>query len=95
MQALDSKKHQSMLSATRQFEELLKSYRHLVPEGQDEIIMENIAELEGTYDYYCLLLKELEDCIDTYKEQQDSLQRTMFPYVRRMITQERNKKGCI
>lgn len=92
MQGVDLKKHQSMLSAIRQFEELLISYGHLIPEGRDEIIRENIAELEESYDYYCLLLKELEDCIDTYNELHNSLQRTMFPYVRRMATQARNKR---
>lgn len=93
MQGLDLKKHQSMLKAIHQFEELLAIYEHIVSQDHDRIVRDNIAEFKGSYDYYCLLLKELEGCIGTYKELHESLQRMVFPYVRKMNTQERNKRS--
>ena len=93
MQGVDLKKHQSMLKASRQFEELLIIYGHIVPQDHETIIKDKISELKDSYDCYCVLLKELEDCIDIYREVHDALQRTMFPYVRKMTTQSRKKRG--
>lgn len=93
MQAIDQKKHQNMLKVICKFDELITIYGNIVPEGQDEIIKGNIAEFKDSYDHYNLLLKELENCICTYKEVQESLQRIMFPNVRKMNTKARKKRN--
>jgi hypothetical protein len=93
MQGLESKKHTNMLMAISQFEELTTRYGHIVPEGEDKTIRVNIAEFKGSYDYYTILLKELENCIGNYRDLQDSLQQLMFPYVRKMNTKARKKRN--
>lgn len=93
MQAIDQKKHQNMLKVICKFDELITIYGNIVPEGQDEIIKGNIAEFKGSYDYYTILLKELENCIGNYRDLQDSLQQLMFPYVRKMNTKARKKRN--
>lgn len=93
MQGLESKKHTNMLMAISQFEELTARYGHIVPEGEDRIIRINITEFRGSYDYYIILLKELENCIGNYRDLHDSLQQGMFPYVRKMNTKARKKRN--
>lgn len=93
MQALEQKKHQTMLKVICKFDELIAIYGHIIPKGKNEIIKRNIAEFKGSYDNYNQLLKELQDCIYVYKEMHDSLQRQMFPYVRKMNTKARNKRS--
>jgi len=92
MQAIEQKKHQTMLQVICKFDDLSAIYGHIISEGQEEIIKGNIAEFKCSYDSYNLLLKELEDCIGNYRELHDKLQRIMFPYVRKMNTKARNKK---
>ena len=84
MQALDQKKHHNMARAIDRYEEYSTLCEHIVPQDRDKIIRENIAEFKGIYDYYHLLIKELEHCIEEYKDLHDSLQRMVYPYARKM-----------
>lgn len=92
MQGLESAKHQNMIKVISRFEELQEIFGQIIAENHKELIKENISEFKGSYDYYCLLIKELEDCIENYKELHESLQRHIFPYVRKMTTEAKNKK---
>lgn len=93
MQRLESKKHQTMLKAISQFEELITIYAHIIPEYRRDIVKENVIKYKDAYNYYNVLLKELEDCINNYKEFHDLLQRMMFPYVRKMNSQSRKNRS--
>jgi len=92
MRGLDDKIHQNMIKAINQFEECSLTCGSLIPDQQDGIIRNNIAEFKGTYDYYHILLKELEGCIRDYKDLHVSLQRKMFPCVRKMQSELRQKR---
>lgn len=80
-----------MLKIIDQFEGLGKVCGHIIPEKHNSTIHKNAAELKGTYDYYQILLKELENCIHSYSELHESLQKVMYPYVRKMNTELRKK----
>lgn len=92
MQGLESTKHQNMLKAIEQFEKLNLHFGHIISEDCEDMILTNIAELKKSYTCYNALLKELEGCINNYKETHDALRKNMFPYVRKMSTRARNKK---
>lgn len=84
MQALDKKKHHSMIRAIKVYEEHSILCKEIVAQEQDEVIRENIAQFRGTYDYYHLLLKELEHCIEDYRTLHTSLQQMVYPCARKI-----------
>ena len=92
MQGLESKRHQNMLRTIELFEELKLTFGDIVSEDCKETILTNIAEFKKTHGCYNILLHELEDCIKSYNETHDSLRRNLYPYVRKVNTQARNKK---
>lgn len=92
MQALDQKKHHNMAKAIGRYEEYATLCGHIIPEDKDEIIRESIAEFKGTYDYYHLLIKELERCIEDYKDLHGLLQRMVYPYARKMNGELQKRK---
>lgn len=95
MQRLELEKHQNMIKAICRFEELEDLAGRAVTESRKDLIKANIAEFKGSYDNYCLLLRELQECIDRYKEIHGSLQRNLFPSVRRMAAAaKKDKRGC-
>ena len=91
MQAIEPKKHQNMIRIIEKFEELLSVCGHMVPEAREEIVKKNIIEFKGTYDNYIQLLKEMENCISSYKILHKSLEKRLYPNVRKMNTQLRKK----
>ncbi|QRY55537.1 hypothetical protein [Sphingobacterium siyangense] len=95
MQRLESEKHQNMIKAICRFEELEELAGSVVYESRKDIIKANIIEFKGSYDNYCLLLREIQECIDRYKEIHESLQRSLFPSVRRMAAAaKKTKERC-
>ena len=92
MQAIDNKKHQNMTRAIGQYEEYFTHCEAMIHENQNEIVRENIAKFKDAYDYYKILLKELEGCLEQYKEVHESLQRMVYPYARKMSGELRRKK---
>lgn len=95
MQGIESTKHQNRVKTIRQFEELSTMVGHIIPEEHDAIMRKNAAELKGTYDYYLILIKELEGCIHSYNELHESLQRMMYPYIRKMNAKVSKKERFI
>jgi len=91
MQGLDKKRHQSMEKAIGQYEDYSIRCREMIPEDHDGIIRKNISEFKGTYDYYLLLLEEIEECIGRYNGLHESLQKMVFPYARKMQGELRKK----
>ena len=94
MQAIEPKKHQNMIRVIEKFEELLSVCGPMVPEAKEEVVKKNITEFKTTYDHYIQLLKEMENCISSYKTLHKSLEKRLYPNVRKMNTQLR-KKGKI
>ena len=92
MQGLDDKKHQNMIKAIDRFEKNAPACSDLIPENIEEIIRKQITEFKGMYDYYHILMKELEGCIKKYNGQHESLQRRLYPCVRKMETELRRKR---
>lgn len=84
MQALDKKKHHLMTRAIKLYEEHSILCKEVIPEEQDEIIRDNILQFKGTYDYYYILLKELERCMVDYRKLHTSLQRMVYPCTRKI-----------
>lgn len=92
MQAIDQKKHQTMTRIIAQYEEYFAHCGEMIPQDHDETVRENIAEFKGSYDYYKILLKELEQCIEQYKNLHESLQKIVYPYARKMNSELRRRK---
>ena len=92
MQAIDHKKHQNMTKAIGQYEEYFTHCEEMIPEDQNQIVRENIVRFKDAYNYYKILLKELEDCLEHYKEVHGALQRMVYPYARKMGGELRRKR---
>lgn len=93
MQAIDQKKHQTMTRIIAQYEEYFTYCGEMIPEDHDEAVRESIAEFKGSYDYYRILLKELEECIEQYKDLHGALQKIVYPYARKMSSELRRRKN--
>lgn len=81
-----------MTRAVAQYEDYFTYCEEMIPEVQDEIVREKIAKFKESYDYYKILLKELEGCIAHYKELHNALQRMVYPYARKMGVELRRKR---
>ena len=93
MQGIKSTQHQYILKALEKFNDLAPVFGSIVPEDREAFIRDKAAELKGTYDYYQLLLKELEQCIQSYEGMHESLRKVVYPYVRKMNTQIQKQVG--
>lgn len=91
MQRIDLKKHRDMLKSINKYEEYVVLLENLIPENHDAIIRDKTSEFKGTYDYYHFLLKELERCLEEYKNLHESLKRMIYPYSRKMNAKYRNQ----
>ena len=91
MQGIKPSQHQDILKALEKFDDLLTNFGSIIPEDRETFIRDKAAELKGTYDYYQILLKELEQCIHSYKGMHESLRKVVYPCVRKMYTRSRNK----
>lgn len=91
MRGIELKQHKILLKAIEKFEELTPLYGNTLPEGYEADISEKISELKGTYDYYEILLKELENCIAFYENKHESLRRRIYPTVRKMNSLHQSK----
>lgn len=91
MQSLKSTQHQDILKALEKFDDLVPDFGTIITEEREAFIRDKAAELKGTYDYYQLLLKELEHCIRSYEGMHESLRKVVYPSVRKMYTQSRKK----
>lgn len=80
-----------MEKAIARYEEYATQCGEMIPENHDGIIRKNMAEFKDTFDYYLLLLKEIGECIGKYNDLHDSLQKTVFPYARKMQGKLRKK----
>ncbi len=92
MIGLDQKKHENMVNTISRFEEYSAICGHIVPEIHSEAIRSKISKFKDAHDHYHILLKELEECIGNYRELHESLKKTAFPYVRKMVGEVRRKK---
>ena len=89
MQGIKPTQHQDILKALTKFEELIPSYGIIVTEDLEAFIRSKAAELKSTYDYYQLLLRELEHCIQSYEGMHESLRKAVYPCVRKMHTKSK------
>lgn len=91
MQGIKAAQHQNILKVLEKFNDLAPDFSNMIPEDREAFIHNKAAELKGTYDYYQLLLKELEQCIQSYEGMHESLRKVMYPYVRKMNTKFKSK----
>jgi len=91
MQGIKPTQHQDILRALEKLDNLIPDFGSIIPEDREVFIRDTAAELKGIYDYYNILLKELEQCINTYEVMHESLRKVVYPYVRKMNTKSRNK----
>ena len=89
MQGIKPSQHQDILKALEKFYDLVPNFGTVVTEDREEFIRTKAAELKGTYDYYQLLLKELEQCIQSYEGMHESLRKVVYPCVRKMYTKSK------
>jgi len=89
MQGIKPSQHQNILKALEKFNDLVPHFGTGVSEDREEFIRTKAAELKGTYDYYQLLLKELEQCIQSYEGMHESLRKVVYPCVRKMYTKSK------
>ena len=89
MQGIKPSQHQDILKALEKFDDLVPNFGTVVTEDREEFIRTKAAELKGTYDYYQLLLKELEQCIQSYEGMHESLRKVVYPCVRKMYTKSK------
>lgn len=92
MKKIDDREHQQLLDVFERYINLYDRYGNLsVPEDEDETIRTQIAEFQGSYDYYKVLLFELKKCLSNYNQVRHSLKNTLYAPVRKMRTIDKNR----
>lgn len=90
---IDTRDHEQLVEIYGRYKEYHNLYGGIViSEEQDQSIRNNAAELQGTYDYYQILILELEKCIGSYHSIRNSLKAKIYSPARKMNTINRNKK---
>lgn len=90
---IDAKDHEQLVQTYDKYKEYQNLYGDLaISEEQDQAIRDKATELQGTYDYYKILLLELERCIGSYQATRNSLKAKIYSPARKMSTINKNKK---
>lgn len=93
MKKIETKEHTHLMEVFEKYKKYYKLYGDItVAEEQDEVIRRNATELQGIYDYYRILMIELEKCSEKYHSIRNSLKTTMYSPVRKMNTIDKNRK---
>ncbi|RKS26525.1 hypothetical protein CLV94_1586 [Flavobacterium endophyticum] len=90
---IDTKDHEQLVEIYGRYKEYHNLYGDsTISEEQDQAIRNKATELQGTYDYYKILVLELEKCIGSYHSIRNSLKSKIYPPARKMNTINRKKK---
>lgn len=82
-----------MVEAYGRYKEYHDLYGNMtISEEQDQAIRDKATELQGTYDYYQILILELERCIGTYHAARNSLKAKIYAPARKMSAINRKKR---
>ncbi|WP_447636007.1 hypothetical protein [Flavobacterium microcysteis] len=90
---IDAKDHEQLVEAYGRYKEYHNLYGVVtISEEQDQEIRNKASELQGTYDYYKILIHELERCIGSYHMARNSLKSKIYSPARKMSTIKKNQK---
>ena len=93
MKRIDTKEHQDLINVFERYKQFYDLYGNItVTEDDDKILRQRITELQGTYDYYQVLLFELSECLRTYQLTSAILRSKMYSPVRKMTTINKKSK---
>ncbi|AYN01853.1 hypothetical protein MQX03_08560 [Chryseobacterium aahli] len=93
MKRIDTKEHQDLINVFERYKQFYDLYGNItVTEDDDKILRQRITELQGTYDYYQVLLFELSKCLRTYQLTSAILRSKMYSPVRKMTTINKKSK---
>ncbi|MGA9639359.1 hypothetical protein [Flavobacterium sp.] len=81
-----------MEKAIHQYEEFFLVTQESIPDEMNEQIRKDITDFKAAHDHYYHLVDQLEICIRNYKSLHNSLQKRMFPYIRKMKAEIRQQK---
>jgi len=90
MQGISAKEHEKMLANYQRFEELTRAVNSTVL-AEDIKTRGNIVKLRETYNRFCSLLSELEQCTKEYGKQKKAVQSIMYKRIRTMNSELRKK----
>ena len=90
---IDAKEHNQLVEAYDKYKEYYDLYGKIsISEQHDEMIRQKASELLGTYDYYKILILELERCIGNYHSIKHTLRSKIGSPARKINAIKRNKK---
>ena len=90
---IDAKEHDQLVETYGRYKEYYDLYGGIsISDQHDETIREKAAELLGTYDYYKILILELERCIGNYHSIKQTLRSKIGSHSRKINAIKRNRK---
>ncbi|MDF2553555.1 MAG: hypothetical protein K0R36_804 [Chryseobacterium sp.] len=93
MKRIDTKEHQDLINVFERYKQFYDLYGNItVTEDDDKILRQRITELQGTYDYYQVLLFELSKCLRDYQSTISFLKTKMYSPVRKMKTIDKKNR---
>lgn len=93
MKKIDNKEHEDLIKVFEHYKKYYDIYGNVtITEYDDEIIRKNVIELQGTYDYYQVLLSELKKCTHNYRTRSVMLRTKMSVPVKKMRTMFNKKE---
>lgn len=93
MKRIEQSEHDELIEVFEHYKKFHNLYGNVrLKENDDQIIRQRIIELEAAFDYYNILLMELNLCLRAYNETRIALKTKMYPSVRKMRSLEKSKK---
>ena len=82
---IDTREHRNIFDVFNQYEKYHDLFGNsLVGDDRDLVIREYAIELKGSYDYYKILVEELQNCIEQYNVVKTALRTNMSNPVKKM-----------
>lgn len=90
---IDTKEHEQLVEIYGRYKEYHDLYGSFtISDEQDGAIRNKAVDLQEAYNYYRILMMELERCIGNYHSIKTTLKSKMYSPARKMNTINRNKK---
>ena len=93
MRRIENKEHEDLIKVFEHYKKFHNLYGNTtITPDDDEMIRKKVVELQGTYEYYQILLSELKKCTENYRTKSTLVRMKMSVPVRKMRTIDRNKR---
>jgi hypothetical protein len=93
LKKIDTKEYQHLVDLFERYKRLHEEYGNIAGTNEeDKALRQSITKLKNSYEYYCMLLSELKDCLQNYQITKEGIKVKMYNQVRKMNNISKDKE---